>query len=146
MQSSPDSDPIDLIKRLTSELSGYKVTHPEHEDSLLEEALLFLRSTDKTDTEKAYKEVYGEFPVTNTSANDWDITSWKAFQSGWEYRHNSICSEIDEELQKCYQLAQILDVIHPTTPGAFGGTPSDRIIRQLVQLGILVEDPFTRGE
>jgi hypothetical protein len=42
-----------------------------------------------------------------------------------------------EELEKCFDLAQRLDALNPGLVGAFTGTPSERIERQLYALGIL---------
>ena len=42
-----------------------------------------------------------------------------------------------EEIEKCFQLAQRLDALNPDLAGAFTGTPSERIERQLIALGIL---------
>jgi hypothetical protein len=46
--------------------------------------------------------------------------------------------EIDqEEIEKCWELAQKLDYLNPELTGAFTGTPSKRIERQLYALGVL---------
>lgn len=42
-----------------------------------------------------------------------------------------------EELERCFDLAQRLDALNPELPGAFTGTPGQRIERQLYALGIL---------
>ena len=42
-----------------------------------------------------------------------------------------------EEIEKCFQLAQRLDALNPDLAGAFTGSPSERIERQLYTLGIL---------
>ena len=42
-----------------------------------------------------------------------------------------------EELKKCFDLAQRLDALNPDLAGAFTGTPSERIERQLIALGVL---------
>ena len=45
--------------------------------------------------------------------------------------------ELIEENEKCWNIAQILDALNPELIGAFMGTPSERIERQLYALGIL---------
>jgi hypothetical protein len=45
--------------------------------------------------------------------------------------------ELLEEVEKCFNIAQKLDALNPELPGAFTGTPSLRIERQLYALGIL---------
>lgn len=41
------------------------------------------------------------------------------------------------EVNKCFQIAQTLDALNPELAGAFTGSPSERIERQLYALGIL---------
>lgn len=41
-----------------------------------------------------------------------------------------------EEIEKCFQIAQKLDSLKPELKGAFTGTPSERIERQLNALDI----------
>ncbi len=48
-----------------------------------------------------------------------------------------LIKDYQEELEKCWELAQRLDALNPELPGAFTGTPSLRIERQLYSLGIL---------
>ena len=45
--------------------------------------------------------------------------------------------EFLEEIEKCFNIAQKLDALNPELPGAFTGSPSLRIERQLYSLGIL---------
>lgn len=42
-----------------------------------------------------------------------------------------------EEVEKCWEIAQRLDALNPELAGAFTGSPSERIERQLYTLGIL---------
>ena len=42
-----------------------------------------------------------------------------------------------KEVEKCFNIAQKLDALNPELVGAFTGTPSERIERQLYALGIL---------
>jgi hypothetical protein len=42
-----------------------------------------------------------------------------------------------EEVEKCFNLAQLLDALNPDLAGSFTGTPSERIERQLYALGVL---------
>jgi hypothetical protein len=46
--------------------------------------------------------------------------------------------EVLEELEKCFDLAQRLDALNPELAGAFTGSPSQRIKRQLYSLGIFI--------
>jgi hypothetical protein len=48
-----------------------------------------------------------------------------------------LIKDYQEEIEKCFQLAQRLDALNPELAGAFTGTPSERIERQLYTLGIL---------
>jgi hypothetical protein len=43
----------------------------------------------KTDVEKAYRDVYGFYPITDISMGEWDAASWDAFQKGWEASKNN---------------------------------------------------------
>lgn len=45
--------------------------------------------------------------------------------------------ELQEELAECCNLATRIDALNPELAGAFTGTPSERIKRQLIALGIL---------
>lgn len=45
--------------------------------------------------------------------------------------------EFLEEIEKCFNIAQKLDALNPELVGAFTGSPSLRIERQLYALGIL---------
>jgi transposase len=42
-----------------------------------------------------------------------------------------------QEVEKCWKLAQKLDALNPELAGDFTGTPSERIEQQLYALGIL---------
>jgi hypothetical protein len=42
-----------------------------------------------------------------------------------------------EEVEKCFNLAQLLDALNPDLAGSFTGTPSERLERQLYALGVL---------
>ena len=48
-----------------------------------------------------------------------------------------LIKDYQEEIEKCFQLAQRLDALNPDLAGAFTGTPSERIKRQLYALGVL---------
>ena len=48
-----------------------------------------------------------------------------------------LLNSFQEELEKCFQIAQRLDALNPELEGAFTGSPSLRIERQLYALGIL---------
>jgi hypothetical protein len=48
-----------------------------------------------------------------------------------------LLKEYQQEIEKCWELAQKLDSLNPELVGAFTGSPSERIERQLYTLGIL---------
>jgi hypothetical protein len=48
-----------------------------------------------------------------------------------------LLKEYQQEIEKCWELAQKLDILNPELVGAFTGSPSERIERQLYTLGIL---------
>jgi hypothetical protein len=48
-----------------------------------------------------------------------------------------LLNSYQKELEKCSEIAQILDALNPDLIGSFTGTPSERIERQLYALGIL---------
>ena len=48
-----------------------------------------------------------------------------------------LLGRFQQEVIKCFQIAQKLDNLNPEFTGAFIGTPSERIERQLYALGIL---------
>lgn len=45
-----------------------------------------------------------------------------------------------QEVVKLFDLAQLVDSLNPTLPGAFTGTPSERLKRQLEYHNILPKD------
>ena len=62
----------------------------------------------------------------------------------WNYRahesaaeHDTIMSSYQAEAERCFAIAQRLDAMRPDEPGAFTGTPSERIQRQLIAIGAL---------
>lgn len=48
-----------------------------------------------------------------------------------------LLNDYREEVEKCFEIAQKLDALHPELPCTFTGTPSERIKRHLYALGIL---------
>ena len=48
-----------------------------------------------------------------------------------------LLNHYQDEVDKCWEIAQKLDALNPELVGAFTGTPSLRIERQLYALGIL---------
>ena len=48
-----------------------------------------------------------------------------------------LLNDYQQEVEKCWNIAQKLDALNPELIGAFTGTPSERIERQLYVLGIL---------
>ena len=85
---------------------------------VLEKKLSFLEELEKTKSpeEKAYKEHYGKYPVTDiseelTAEDNWNVISWSAFQAGYnasqkdykvgEYQEPE---EEPEELKTLYQM------------------------------------------
>jgi hypothetical protein len=45
--------------------------------------------------------------------------------------HASMAEDLRKEVERCFDIAQVLDAMNPTLPGAFTGTPSERIQRQM---------------
>ena len=48
-----------------------------------------------------------------------------------------LLNDYQQEVEKCWNIAQRLDALNPELEGAFTGSPSLRIERQLYALGIL---------
>jgi hypothetical protein len=48
-----------------------------------------------------------------------------------------LLTSYQKEVEKCFKIAQKLDTLNPELVGAFTGTPSERIERQLYALSIL---------
>ena len=48
-----------------------------------------------------------------------------------------LLNSFQKEVEKCWEIAQRLDALNPELAGAFTGSPSERIERQLYALGIL---------
>ena len=48
-----------------------------------------------------------------------------------------LLNSYQQEIEKCFNIAQRLDALNPELARAFTGTPSERIERQLYSLGIL---------
>ena len=48
-----------------------------------------------------------------------------------------LLNSYQQELKKCFDIAQRLDALNPELARSFTGTPSERIERQLYSLGIL---------
>lgn len=55
--------------------------------------------------------------------------------------HTALFEEFRAEVQRCFDLAQRMDSLEPGIPGAFTGTPSERIARQLA----VMRDEFVSG-
>ena len=51
--------------------------------------------------------------------------------------HDTIMASYQAEAERCFAIAQRLDAMRPDEPGAFTGTPSERIQRQLIAIGAL---------
>jgi hypothetical protein len=51
-----------------------------------------------------------------------------------------LLNSYQQEVTKCFDIAQRLDALNPELARAFTGTPSERIERQLYSLGILTDD------
>lgn len=47
-----------------------------------------------------------------------------------------LLKDYQDEVEKCFNIAQKLDASNPELAGAFTGVPSERIERQLYALGI----------
>lgn len=52
-------------------------------------------------------------------------------------KQQELLNSFQQEVEKCFNIAQKLDALNPEIVGAFTGTPSERIERQLYALGIL---------
>jgi hypothetical protein len=63
-----------------------EIEEVEAQIKVLEAKLSLLKEIErlKTPEERAYKEAYGKYPVTDISAGGWDVISWEAFQKGRE--------------------------------------------------------------
>lgn len=48
-----------------------------------------------------------------------------------------LLNDYQEEIEKCFRIAQKLDALNPELLASFTGSPSERIERQLYALGIL---------
>ena len=48
--------------------------------------------------------------------------------------HDEITDALRKEVEACFDIAQRMDVLAPTVSGAFTGTPSERIARQLAAM------------
>jgi hypothetical protein len=48
-----------------------------------------------------------------------------------------ILKSYQQEVERCFEIAQKLDTLNPELAGTFTGSPSERIERQLYALGIL---------
>ena len=67
---------------------------------VLEKKLSFLEELEKTKSpvEKAYKDVYGMYPITDCmSGGDMDYVSWDAFQAGYNAAYEEKVSETAQE-------------------------------------------------
>lgn len=51
-----------------------------------------------------------------------------------------LLAQLRAEVEKCYKIANILDSLNPTLEGAFTGTPSERIERQLISHKIIFKE------
>jgi hypothetical protein len=55
------------------------------------------------------------------------------------HEEKELIEQFRQEVENCFEIANRLDEANPTLEGAFRGSPSDRIWRQLVAAGV-VED------
>ena len=51
--------------------------------------------------------------------------------AGLANEHASMAEELRREVERCFDVAQLLDAMNPTLQGSFTGTPSERIRRQI---------------
>lgn len=84
----------------------------------------------------------GRSEVAFHMASKWIEILSKA-QSTSDLGGNGEAQEVLDDLGKCSKIALKLEVMNPEIPGAFTGTPSQRIKRQLEALGILEKDDET---
>lgn len=82
--------------------------------------LLEIEENRRTPCEKAYRDVYGKFPITDSmSGGDGDYIAWDAFQKGWEAaleyykketpqeRGERIHQELEDQLKKMQDLKKL---------------------------------------
>ena len=68
----------------------------------------------------------------------WNVSNFTSNNTRTEMtEQQELLKDYQKEVEKCWELAQKLDTLNPELVGAFTGTPSERIERQLYALGIL---------
>jgi hypothetical protein len=74
------------VKKMTNQIEELKekIATMQHNLKVLEKL-----EASKTDVEKAYRDTYGFYPITDISMGEWDAVSWDAFQKGWEAAQNN---------------------------------------------------------
>lgn len=84
-----EKDFRNLMEQVYGPLNKNKMTEIEKikaEIKMLQSKLSFLEELEKTKSpvEKAYKDAYGSYPITDSmSGGDVDYVSWDAFQKGY---------------------------------------------------------------
>lgn len=77
--------------------------------------------------------VYLDSPLSKHKGN----LEFVADATGWNSRVGNDYESVVEELCNLSNIALRLESLNPDTPGSFTGTVSERVLRQLVSLGIL---------
>lgn len=65
-----------------------------------------------------------------------DVTIIPLYNQSITKEHFDLLRAFQAENKKCYDIANRLDAFNPEIPGAFTGTPSDRILRQITAQNI----------
>lgn len=74
----------------------------------------------------------------NVTAKDIEyLCDYLIYNEKMTEEQQELLNYFQEELEKCFKIAQKLDALNPELPRAFTGTISERIERQLYTLGIL---------
>jgi hypothetical protein len=68
-----------------------EIEKTEGEIKVLQAKLKLLKEMEnhKSPIEKAYRDAYGKYPITDVSMSDWDDVSWSSFQKGYEAAQNN---------------------------------------------------------
>lgn len=87
-----------------------EIEKPKQEIEALQTKLKILERQESTSTpcEKAYRDAYGTYPVTGMDASTWHVTTWLAFQKGYDAgvahkalkRGQKIHKEMEEAVNK----------------------------------------------
>lgn len=90
------------------EMTEIEKTKREIETLQTKLKILERQETTSTPCEKAYRDAYGTYPVTGMDASTWHVTTWRAFQKGYDAglthkalkRGQKIHKEMEEAVNK----------------------------------------------